>query len=208
MLCWKSWEALCKPKSLGGMCFRDFEGFNFALHAKQCWHILLSPFSMVAKCLQAKYFPSGNFLGDLLAHKPYFLWISLLEVRNLLSLGLRYWIGNGLSITTRHSKWIASLKGFLLLHISFPEVQKERWLISLIFFQYCWREDKICYLFLHHQAEVIVQIRLNPSWLGDKIIWSHASNEIYTIKSGYKFGMNFIQGRTPTESPSKFSSRH
>lgn len=46
------------------------------------------------------------------------------------------------------------------------------------------------------------KIPLNPSWPKDKIIWSFTSNGVYTIKSGYKIGMNFIKRPCPNEGPS------
>lgn len=40
------------------------------------------------------------------------------------------------------------------------------------FNQHCWREDKIPYFFLHHEADDILQISLKPSWIDEKIIWN------------------------------------
>lgn len=96
-LCWKSWEDLCNQKNMGGMGFRDFEGFNLALLTKQCWHIITSSSYLVANCLQAKYFSSGNFLCISLGHRSSYLLWGLLEGRNLLYLLLQYRIGNDIS---------------------------------------------------------------------------------------------------------------
>ncbi|KAI5649336.1 hypothetical protein M9H77_35341 [Catharanthus roseus] len=80
-----------------GRSKKDFECFNLALLAKECWHIIFTPSSLVALCLQAKYFSSGNFFDASLGHKPSYLWRSLLEGRNILSLDLHSHVGNGLS---------------------------------------------------------------------------------------------------------------
>lgn len=46
------WDELCKSKWVGGMGFQDFEVFNLALLAKQGWHILQDPDSLVSHVLR------------------------------------------------------------------------------------------------------------------------------------------------------------
>lgn len=50
----ESWLNLCLPK-LAGEGFSDFESFNEALLAKQCWIILQKPNSLTSVILKAKF---------------------------------------------------------------------------------------------------------------------------------------------------------
>jgi hypothetical protein len=52
---WMKWDGLGKPKSPGGMGFRDLEIFNLAFLAKQGWWLVQQPNSLIARILKAKY---------------------------------------------------------------------------------------------------------------------------------------------------------
>jgi len=58
---WMSWKRMGVSKFHGGMGFRNLKIFNKALLAKG-WHLLKFPNSPVAKVMQEKYFPGGDFL--------------------------------------------------------------------------------------------------------------------------------------------------
>ncbi|XP_073137689.1 uncharacterized mitochondrial protein AtMg00310-like [Henckelia pumila] len=70
---WKSWSELSKPKSRGGMGFRNLVFFNKALLAKQIWRIVDAPSSLVARVLKR----------------------SLLWSRELVDKGIRWRVGKG-----------------------------------------------------------------------------------------------------------------
>ncbi|OMO57964.1 reverse transcriptase [Corchorus capsularis] len=75
---WKSWDDLCISKLDGGLGFRDFEAFNLALLAKQCWRLLYNEDSLCFRVFRAKYFRGGSFMNATLGHNPSFVWRSLL----------------------------------------------------------------------------------------------------------------------------------
>lgn len=82
---------LCKPKDDGGLGFRDFAAFNKALLAKQSWRLLTNSHSFV---LSAK-----------VGSNPSFVWRSFLVTRDLLIDGVRWKIGNGLSVDVWRDTW-------------------------------------------------------------------------------------------------------
>ena len=64
---WVKWDKLCRRKFEGGLGFKNFHLFNFALLAKQGWQLLQAPKSLCCHIFKAKYFP----------HAPFFilLWV-------------------------------------------------------------------------------------------------------------------------------------
>ena len=68
---------MCKPKSLGGLGFRNLQAFNLAFLAKQAWRILTNPSSLVACILKAKYYPYCDVLNASLGSNPSYTWRSI-----------------------------------------------------------------------------------------------------------------------------------
>uniref|UniRef100_A0A803NVE1 Reverse transcriptase domain-containing protein n=1 Tax=Cannabis sativa TaxID=3483 RepID=A0A803NVE1_CANSA len=83
-----------KSKKDGGLGFRSLIHFNQALLAKQAWRIFKQPNSLVAKILEARYYPNSSFLSSALGH---FLFCpgEYLLGRVAASKGLISKIGNG-----------------------------------------------------------------------------------------------------------------
>ena len=58
---WLSWDKLSRPKSEGGMGFKDLRYFNLAMLAKQGWRLMQDEGTLLFKCLKARYFPRCHF---------------------------------------------------------------------------------------------------------------------------------------------------
>ncbi|KAK8344997.1 hypothetical protein V6Z12_A07G118500 [Gossypium hirsutum] len=95
---WSNWDALCNPKSVGGLGFKNLVLFNKALLAKQAWRLLLQPNYLLAKVLKACYYPFSNILSAKIGSYPLFTWRSICSARDLIADGILWRIGNGASI--------------------------------------------------------------------------------------------------------------
>ncbi|KAL5780129.1 hypothetical protein ACOSQ2_010866 [Xanthoceras sorbifolium] len=67
---WCRWDLLCKNKFNGGLGFWDLRCFNQTMVAKQCWHLIENPSSLVGKVLKSIYFHRSSFLDALLGSPP------------------------------------------------------------------------------------------------------------------------------------------
>ena len=88
-IAWISWRKMCKPKSLGGLGFRNLQAFNLALLAKQAWRILTNPSSLAARILKVKYFPYCDVISASLGSNPSYTWRSIHNSLEVLRRGTR-----------------------------------------------------------------------------------------------------------------------
>jgi hypothetical protein len=84
---WMSWEKMTRPKSHGGMGFRDLRVFNQALLARQAWRLLHFPESLCARVLKAKYYPAGNLLDTAFIQNTSQSWQGVMHGLELLKKG-------------------------------------------------------------------------------------------------------------------------
>jgi hypothetical protein len=103
---WRSWEKLQKPKSQGGLGFRDFRLFNQALLARQAWRLLIKPDSLCARVLKAKYYPNGRLEDTVFSGNASSTWQAITHGLDLLKKGLIWRVGNGQSIRIWRDAWI------------------------------------------------------------------------------------------------------
>ncbi|CAL9018252.1 unnamed protein product [Prunus brigantina] len=202
---WISWVTLGLPKNQGGMGFRDFNDFNLALLAKQCWRLIMYPNSQWAQLLKARYFPECSFLEAKKGGRASWAWASLLEGRKIILQGARWQILNGKQAKLWKDRWIPSLHdGKLHPHLQ-VSVDPNTGVETLI----DW--DSKTWNLTPIQASIIdgekLAIQLIPIGNGreeDRLVWPGEKNGRFFVRSGYHC-IHALQGETTARKASTSS---
>jgi hypothetical protein len=166
-----------RPKSKGGMGFRDLKCFNKALLAKQRWRIIQNPDSLAGKIIKAKYFPRGSFLESGLGNKPFFAWRSIFGAIDLLQEGLIWRIGDGKKVKIWRDKWLNILTTYSIQtpRVLFLEDSKVSELIDQE--SKWWNRQLISSMFMTNEVEAILKISLSRYGHEDLIFWRGTNSE-------------------------------
>lgn len=89
---------MCQLKSERGLGFKDLYAFKLALLAKQGWHIIQQPHSLVAQVFKARYFPEMDFLQATVKTNSSYCWESMVTSRILIQRGAQWWVSDNLNI--------------------------------------------------------------------------------------------------------------
>lgn len=181
---WYSWDRVCLPKKEGGLGFKDLEAFNQALLAKQVWRILQHPTCLMARILQARYFPDGDILGASVKKKASYAWKSIMYGKELITKGMRHVIGDGTFTNMWTDKWlpthpprapqaIRAIDEEEKVNVYFNNVQSQ------------WDLDKLHQTVHPDDYEMILKLKISPVAKQDLIGWHYTDDGIYTAKSGY-----------------------
>jgi hypothetical protein len=95
---WLTWDKLARPKSHGGIGFRNLHIFNKALLARQAWRLIQFPDSLCARLLKARYYPYANLLDTAFIQNPSPTWQGISFGLDLLKKGAIWRIGSGTSV--------------------------------------------------------------------------------------------------------------
>lgn len=189
---WKAWEQLSKPKSEGGIGFKDIEAFNLALFGKQLWRLLTKEDTLMAKVFKGRYFSKSDPLNAPLGSKPSFAWKSIHAVQELMKQGTRAVIGGGGTIDIWRTNWVGSKPASALLrtkklsplqHGITSSLVKVKDLIDESGWE--WRKDIIRSIFLEEDQRRIEELRPGGRGIKDNYTWDYTNTGLYSVKSGY-----------------------
>ena len=182
---WKSWEILCKPKSDGGMGFKDLAKFNKAMFVKQVWRLPTDKTSLFFKVFSTKYFPSGSVF-DAKSSKGSYVWRIILKARQVVQEGMLWRIGDGSKIRVFHDKWIPG-EFPLKAAAQNQEFVDDTTVSSLIDVETGeWNGQLIDQLISPWLAQRIKAIPLCQTLQEDCIVWPRSKDGNYSVKTGYQ----------------------
>jgi hypothetical protein len=202
---WLSWDQLSKPKSEGGLGFRDLYGFNLAMLARQGWRMLMNPESLCAKVLKARYFPNSSILRATATPGISYSWRSILKGINLLKEGLIWRIGDGAKVNIWTDPWIKR-EGSRV-----PITPRRQCLLTRVEelvdpLTGQWDEQIVRDTFWDMDARIILGTPLRADF-EDYPAWHFDNKGIFSVKSAYKLYVKQRDADVDTNSGNTFGSK-
>ncbi|XP_021736519.1 uncharacterized protein LOC110703068 [Chenopodium quinoa] len=184
---WHSWEKLCLPKSMGGLGFRDLKCFNQALLAKQCWRLSQEGNPLLHAILKARYYKNSDFLEALRGFDPSYSWRSMWGAKSLLLDGLKWRVGNGVSIRVWEESWVRG-EGQLYVPTPLPNHNPDLRVCELIDFNGgCWDVGVLDAHFNEGDKRAILDIPLSRRWQCDMRYWWPTKDGYTRLNQGIGF---------------------
>jgi hypothetical protein len=200
---WMSWDKLTRPKSFGGIGFRDLRVFNQALLARQAWRLIHFPNSLCARLLKARYYPSGDLLDTAFIQNQSQTWQGVVHGLELLKKGIIWRIGSGSKVRIFRDNWLPR-----------PDAMKvegrrnnsrKKWVSDLIDRDTrSWDEAAVRGCCFPRDADAILSIKLPGRSCEDFVAWSGESNGAFSGRSAYRLGVNpILSSLSPGQSSSE-----
>jgi hypothetical protein len=182
---WLQWNKMCKSKVAGGLGFRDIRMFNKALLAKQGWRFMQHQNSLLSRVYKAKYFPHCSFLEAKVRHRPSYAWRSLISARDVLTMGLRWHIGNGSTVRIKEDPWLP-FSTISQPSLALQELCPNERVSTLINAEGReWKVESVRALFSEWETNVICSIPLPPRAKNDRLFWKATKSGLFTVRSAY-----------------------
>jgi hypothetical protein len=183
---------MTKPRSQGGIGFRDLRIFNQALLAKQAWGLIEYPDSLCARLLKAKYFPAGDLLDTAFIQNASPCWQGICHGLDLLKHGMIWRVNSGSKIRIWRDNWLPRGNLKVMGNASGSRI---RWVSELIDpSTKTWKEDVVRTVLYPPDAETVLQIKIQikiPSFDGDDYVaWHHEKSGMFSVRSAYRLALD------------------
>ena len=181
---WKDWETLCKPKTLGGMGFKNLEKFNEVMLAKQVWRLLTDHTSLFYRVFSAKYFPNGSVL-DAKPSSGSYAWQSIVKALPLIKSCMLWRVGDGKQIKFFGERWLPGEEPAKV--ISPSNSISTDWTVSRLLVPNGagWNNQLVDAMFLPFEAQRIKGIPIFVISQEDCVSWPKCRTRSYSVRSSY-----------------------
>lgn len=183
---WKSWEAMCNPKCIGGMGFKDLAIFNDALLGRQAWRLVHKEGSLLSKVMKAKYYPNCSFLDAYLGYAGSYSWCSVWSFKALLKEGIIWRIGNGARVNVWKEPWLTDEGGRFIMSNETEGITSVSDLIDMSRME--WNFYLISSIFNERDQKFIMAIPLSYRAPPDVLTWAYSNDGLYSTKTAYMLG--------------------
>jgi hypothetical protein len=181
-----------KPKSYGGLGFKDLRCFNQALLVHQAMRLLTYLVSLCARVFKAKYFHQGNLLDMAPAAEASITWRAIEYGVELLQHGASYRIGDGESVQIWRDNWIP--RPTSLRPTGSRRTCRLRRVSQLIRHgTNDWDESRVKQFFHAWDANEIVKIKLPANKILDAIAWHYDKLGVFSVRSVYRLALSRSQ---------------
>lgn len=170
---------------MGGMGVRDLKCFNQTLLAKKGWRLSTNTSTIIHNVLKVRYFKNSSFLEARRGYNPSFSWRSIWGAKSLLLDGMKWRVGNGLSIKVWEDSWMPG-EGSHLVPTPMEDSDVNMRVSELIDFnEGCWNVEAVAATFNEVEGQAIKDIPLSRPWPDDKLYWWPTPDGIYIVRYGY-----------------------
>ncbi|XP_031106197.1 uncharacterized protein LOC116010837 [Ipomoea triloba] len=166
---------------------------NLALLGKQAWRLVTRPDSLVAQVYKSRYFPRGSFFDATAGSNPSFIWRSILEVQNVVQMGCRRCIGDGLTTYIGSYPWLPTTAEPYVSTILHDSVRGATISSLLNTHGTGWDVDCLKDIFNDRDANIIFKISVSLCKPPNAWVWYWEPKGNYSVKSCYRLLMGEFQ---------------
>jgi ribonuclease HI len=186
---WVAWDIMLRPKSYGGVGFRDMRLFNQSLLARQAWRLIQFPDTLCAQLLKAKYYPNGSLIDTVFTGNGSSTWHAIEHGLQLLKTGVIWRVGNGASIRVWRDPWIPREGGNYQPRSNQGRC-RYRWVSDFLHQDGTWNIQHLEQYFDQDDITEILKIQTSRRNEPDFLAWQPDKRGMFSVKSAYKMALH------------------
>ena len=188
-----NWNNICRPKSNGGLGFKDMEIMNKALLMKVAWDVFINPSKLCSQVLISKYVvPSDMPITNVPTKNGSYLWRSIGKIWKDFQKGLHWSIGNGQRVKFWDDIWVINGDPLINYTVASISDSMRNMLVAECVDQngnWLWN---IFSSLLNNRVVLRIASMAPPSTTrsDDRMYWGASNTGIFTIQSVFHVLMN------------------